>query len=60
MGKVLLKQIEFDSGEELYILCEEECLIFVWNIVCLRRYYKLFQRVEKFSLVYKDMELRIL
>lgn len=59
MGKALLKQIELDSGEELHISCEEERLIFVWNIVCLRR-HKLSQRAVKLSLVCKDMEPRIL
>lgn len=56
----MLKQIELDSGEELHISCEEERLIFVWNIVCLRRHHKLSQRAVKLSLVYKDMEPRIL
>lgn len=60
MGKALLKQIELDSGEELHISCEEEHLIFVWNIVCLRRHHKLSQRAVRLSLVYKDMESRIL
>lgn len=60
MGKAWLKQIELDSGEELHISCEEEHLIFVLEHYCLRRHHKLSQRAVKISLVYKDMEPRIL
>lgn len=59
MGKALLKQIELDSGEELHISCEEERLIFVWNIVCLRRHHKLSQRAVKLSYGAKNFTIYV-